>query len=159
MLEELKIEILNGKKSLSEGIALALPEFRNKISEHKVQYLVNEFQGYEQIALDYYKRPGKEFPPYRVVAGEMKLMQLEDGELTAVKHPLSKNDVFFISAPIGWLEESIQLGIDPTMVEMAEMGKPPGGLLVCVTAKSHLQRIVDIVKQSLLSFIDEAEMS
>jgi len=159
MLEQLKIEILNGKKTLSEGIAVALPAFKDKISEHKVQYLVSEFQGYEQIALEFYKRGGKEYPPYRVVHGEMKLMQVEDGELVSVTHPLATNNNFFVSAPIAWIEESINLGLDPTMIEMPEIGKPPGGLIVCVTAKSNLQRIIDIVKQSLLSFIDEAEMN
>lgn len=137
---------------------MALPAFRNKISEHKITYLVNEYQGYQTNALDYYKRPSKEYPNYRVVPGELKLMQIADGSLQTLNHPLAAHQQFFIAAPIAWVEESTLLGIDPTMIEMAEMGKMPGGIVVCVTARTQIQRMLDIVKQSLLAFIDEADM-
>jgi hypothetical protein len=159
MLEELKRDVLNGKRSLAEAITLALPSFRNKLSEHKIAYLVSEYQGYANIALDYYKRPSKEYPNYRVVPGQMKMMQIDDGQLADLTHPLASKSEFFIAAPIAWVEESLGLGIDPTMVEMAELGKLPNGIVVIVTAKAGPQRIIDIVRQSLLSFIDEAEMS
>ena len=157
MLEELKRDLLNGKKPLSEAITAALPAFQGKISDHKIAYLVNEYQGYQNIALDYYKRPSKEYPSYRIVPGQMKLMGLQDGQLMDVTHPLAQHDQFFIAAPISWVEESTQLGIDPTMVEMAEIGKMPTGIIVCLVAKNQMERVVMIVKQSLLAFIDEAD--
>ncbi len=159
MLEELKRDVLNGKRSLAEAITMALPAFRDKLSEHKISYLVNEYQGYQNIALDYYKNPTKDYPNYRVVPGQLKLMQIDDRSAHRSSHPLAAKSEFFIAAPIAWVEESLGLGIDPTMVEMAEMGKMPNGIVVIVTAKVGAQRIIDIVRQSLLSFIDEADMS
>ncbi len=158
MLEALKRDIINGSKPLAEAITLALPEFRDKISEHKIAYLVNEYQGYQTNALDYYKRPSKEYPPYRVVSGQLKLMKIADGELQDVTHPLATREQFFISAPVSWVEESVHLGIDPTMIEMAEMGKTASSIMVCIVPRIQIQRMLDIVKQSLLAFIDEADM-
>lgn len=158
MLEELKRDIINGKRPIGEAITLALPAFRNKLSEHKITYLVSEYQGYQTNALDYYKRPSKEYPSYRIVSGKLQMMKMDDGSLQEVKHPLADRQQFFISAPIAWVEESANLGIDPTMIEMSEMGKMPQALLVCVVPRIEIQRCLDIVKQSLLAFIDEADM-
>jgi len=159
MLQELKRDVINGKRALNDAITTALPLFHNKISEHKVAYLVNEYQGYQNDALDFYKRRTKDYPAYRIVDGQMKVMMTATGELAEIKHPLAKEPQLFISAPIAWVEESSHLGIDPTMVEMGELGKLPNGLFVCVTSRNAMQRIVDVVRQSLLSFIDEAEMA
>jgi hypothetical protein len=158
MLQDLKRDILAGKRTIADAITAALPLFRGKLNEHKVAFLVNEYQGYQNIALDWYKRPSKEFPNYRIIEGQMKMMDTNDGSVSDVTHPMTANKQFFISAPISWVEESLGLGIDPTMVEMSEMGRMPNGILVCITAKANVQRIIDIVKQSLLSFIDEADM-
>jgi hypothetical protein len=159
MLQDLKRDVINGKRALSDAITTALPLFRNKIPEQKVAYLVNEYQGYQSDALDFYKRRTKDYPAYRIVDGQMKMMMSATGELTDIKHPLASQPQLFISAPIAWVEESSHLGIDPTMVEMGELGKLPNGLIVCVTSLSSVQRIVEVVKQSLLSFIDEAELA
>lgn len=157
MLQDIKRDVMNGTRPLADAITRALPEFRGKLSEQKVAYLVNEYQGYSNIAHDWYKRPTKEYPQYRIVSGEMKLMKTTDGSVMDVKHPLATNKQFFIAAPISWIEESCGLGIDPTMVEMSEMGKMPMGLIVCVCPRSQIERIREVVKQSLLSFIDEVE--
>jgi len=157
MLQDLKRDILAGKRPLADAITTALPAFRGKLNEHKVSFLVAEYQGYQTISMDWYKRPSKEYPNYRIVAGELKMMAVSDGSVSDVSHALASNKQFFIGAPIAWIEESSNLPIDPTMVEMAEMGRFPTGIVVCVTAKSNVQRIVEIVRQSLLSFIDEVE--
>jgi hypothetical protein len=157
MLQELKRDILSGKMPIGEGITRALPLFKGKLADHKVAYLVAEYQGYQTNALDWYKHQSKEFPNYRVVPGTLKMMMIEDGSLADVKHSLAERDQFFIAAPIAWVEEACGLGLDPTMIEMSEMGRAPQGIIVCVTAKSNAQKLLEIVKQSLLSFLDEAD--
>jgi len=159
MLQDLKRDVINGKRTLADAITAALPIFRNRIAEPKISFLVNEYQGYQTNALDFYKRRTQEYPSYRIVDGQMKLMVAGTGELADVRHPLARESQLFVSAPIAWLEESAQLGIDPTMVEMGELGKMPNGFIVCVTSRTSVERIVEVVKQSLLSFIDEAENS
>lgn len=156
MLDQLKKDIVSGKTPVSQALAQVLPVLRGRVTDEKLMWFVKELQGYEN-SLDYYSYP-REFPAYRVVPGQLRMMQM-DGTLLDIDTPMSRKEQFFIGAPIAWLEESAQLPNDPTMVEMFGMNvSGRAGVIVCVLERRRLEHILDVVKQSLLALIDAEDL-
>lgn len=157
MLEDLKKRLTNKQVRLGEALAEALPAFRGKITDECIMWLASEMQGY-QNASDWYQRPTKEFPAYRIVKGELGVMDRE-GNLGALNHPLAQRQEFFIGAPIAWLEDSATLPGHITMVEMQElnayMGKFAHGTIVCRMTKDSLLRILENFRLNLIRVIEE----
>lgn len=158
VLQELKSKVQNGQVSLGEAITKALPAFRGRVSDERLIWLSNELQGYPN-ALDFYSRPGNDFPPYRVVRGALKMMDAGTHEVTPVTHhPIGNRTEFFLAAPIAWLEESVQLPGTITYVELPELNvymKGQKGNTVCELTKDQLTRILSSFKTSFCSIIDE----
>lgn len=157
MLEDLRQKIAANQIGLHEALATALPSFRGKLSDERIMWLANEMQGYRN-ATDWYQNPTPDFPPYRVVTGELKVMDRQ-GNLAQLNHPMANRTQFFLAAPIAWLEDSVTLPGSITMVEMAElnayMGKLAQGTVVLHLTKDQVQALLANFKRSLLAVIDD----
>ncbi|HEY9712978.1 MAG TPA: hypothetical protein V6C72_05890 [Chroococcales cyanobacterium] len=155
MLQDLKTKVSAGQIRLSDALSSALPDFRGKIPDDRLMWLVNEMQGYPN-ALDWYSRPMQDFPPYRVVAGQLKLVDRE-GNMGDVNHPLAQRQQYFLAAPVSWLEEAANMPGSVAMVEMQELSsyfKTAGGV-ACLCNKDEIKRILNSFRQSFLALIDE----
>lgn len=156
MLADLKTKVMTGGIRLSDALSQALPDFRGKIADDRLMWLVNEMQGYPN-ALDWYSRPMQDFPPYRVVAGQLKLVDKE-GNLGDAQHPLANRQQYFLAAPVSWLEQATdQQQGSVAIVEMQELSsyfKTAGGV-VCLCNKDEIRRILNSFRQSFVALIDE----
>lgn len=156
MLQDLKTKIQSGQISLNDGIMKAMPSFRGKVSDERLIWLSNELQGYPN-ALDFYSRPSQDFPPYRVVAGKLKMMDKNGNVSDVTNHPLAQRNELFLAAPVAWLEESMMLPGHITYVELQELNVylKGQGAAVCELTKDQLTRILNSLRQSVCALIDE----
>lgn len=157
LLAEVKERVSQGDLRLSDAIARILPTLRGKASDDDLIWCSNELQGYPN-GLDYYHRKFTDLPPYRVVNGLIKVIQ-RDGSSTAISHPMASRSDYFLSAPVGWLEDFYTLPGELSVVELPELtsyiGKETGGTIVCQCTKTQLLRIIGSIKQSLLALLDK----
>jgi hypothetical protein len=154
-VQELRDKVLSGEMRLSIALGKALPDLRGRVNDERLVWLVNELQGYPN-ALEYYQRPAG-YPPYRVVTGEMKLIDRE-GNYGECRHPLASRGQFFISAPLSWLEEAAEMQGSVSVVEMQELSGSfvkSGGGVVCVCTKDQIKRILNSFTQSFVALINE----
>lgn len=157
VLQDVKAKIQSGQIGLGDAITKCLPSFRGKVSDERLIWLSHELQGYPN-ALDFYSRPGNDFPPYRVVRGSLKLMDATGAVTPVLDHAIGKRTEFFLAAPVAWLEESAMLQGNVTYVELPELNvymKGQKGNAVCELSKDQLTRILTSMKQSLCSIIDD----
>ena len=156
MLTELKTKLLANQILLGEALGRALPSFRGKVGDARLNWLANELQGYPN-ALDFYKNPSNEFPPYRVVQGSLRVMD-SLGNVSSVAHAIGQRKEFFLAAPVAWLEDSANMPGQITYVELPElniyMGKGMGNA-VCEVSKEQIERILGNFKRSFIACIDE----
>jgi hypothetical protein len=117
----------------------------------------NELQGY-QNGIDFYRRRFTELPPYRVVSGVIKII-MRDGEAMAINHPIATRNEYFLSAPVGWLEDFYSVPRELSVVELPELtaflAKDAGGTIVCQCTKTQLKRIMESIKQSFILILDK----
>lgn len=155
-MQDIRDKVLSGEMPLSIALGKALPDLRGKISDTRLVWLVNELQGYPN-ALEYYQRSAADFPPYRVVTGEMKLID-NKGNFGECRHPLANRGNYFISAPLSWLEEAAGMDGSVSVIEMQELSGSfvkSGGGVVCVCTKDQIVRILNSFKQSFVALINE----
>lgn len=158
MLQELKNRVMSGEIRLGEALGRALPNVHGKVPDDRILWMVNEMNGYPN-ALDWYQRPTDDFPPYRVVAGQLKSVDPQ-GNLHEVNHPLASKGRYFLAAPIAWLEDAFQLEGAQALVEMQELSAhfaraTGGGGVVCVCSKDEVHRILSSFKQNFVALINE----
>jgi hypothetical protein len=158
VLQDLKSKVQSGQITLADAITKALPSFRGKVSDDRLIWLSNELQGYPN-ALDFYSRPANDFPPYRVVKGRLKMMDMTGAvsEVTAAG-AMGQRTEFFLAAPVSWLEESVQFEGQITYVELPELNvymKGQAGNAVVEFTKDQLTRILSSLKQSFCALIDQ----
>ena len=155
MLTELKTKLLANQIQLGEALGRALPSFRGKVGDARLNWLANELQGYPN-ALDFYKNPSNEFPPYRIVKGSLRVMD-QQGNVQSVQHAIGQRTEFFLAAPIAWLEDSAQMPGQITYVELPELNIYMGmlGNAVCEVTKEQIERIILNFKRSFIACIDE----
>lgn len=157
LFSQTKERLVNGDIRVCDAIARILPTLRGKASDDVLIWCSNELQGYPN-GLDYYHRKFTELPPYRVVSGMIKVIQ-KDGSHVAISHPMASRNEYFLSAPVGWLEDFYSLPGELSVVELPELttyiGKETGGTIVCQCTKTQLLRIIGSIKLSLLALLDK----
>jgi hypothetical protein len=156
VLTELKTKLLANQILLGEALGRALPSFRGKVGDARLNWLANELQGYPN-ALDFYKNPSNEFPPYRVVQGALRVMDGQ-GNVAPVAHAIGQRKEFFLAAPVAWLEDSANMPGQITYVELPELNIYMGmgmGNAVCEVSKEQIERILGNFKRSFIACIDE----
>ena len=158
MLLELKNMVMSGDIRLGEALGRALPDVHGKVADDRILWMVNEMNGYPN-ALDWYQRPSDDFPPYRVVSGQLKSVDTH-GNLGDVNHPLASKGRYFLAAPISWLEEASTMGGNVALVEMQELSAhfakaTGGGGVVCSCSKDEVNRILASFKQNFVALINE----
>lgn len=158
MLQDLRTKLFQRKISLADAVAQAMPEFRGRIPDERLMWLVNELQGYPH-ALDWFQQPSADFPEYRVVNGALKILS-STGEVSDLQHPLASRKRFFIAASIRWLEDSLKIPGPITFVEMAELNaftkQTQGGAIVCEMQKDQITRILTVTGQGFVKLLDLA---
>jgi hypothetical protein len=157
-MELLKARVQSGDIRISDALTRILPKLRGIVTDDTLIWCSNELQGYPN-ALDFYQRKYTDLPPYRVVAGVLKVVR-SDGQLVGITHPLAERNQHFLSAPIGWIEDFYSLPGEMTVVEFPELTKHigAGGTIVCQCTKTQLRRITNSVKDSLILLIDQVAM-
>jgi len=157
MLDDIRTRLLANDMKISEALARALPKLRGKASDDTLIWCSNELQGYPH-AIEFYNRRFTDLPPYRVVAGVLKVIQ-PDGQQKAINHAMAMRTEYFLSASVGWLEDFSTLPGELSVVELPELttyiGKETGGTIVCQCTKTQLVRIIASVKQSFLNLLDK----
>lgn len=158
VLAELRKLVESGRIRLGDAIGQILPEVRGKISDQRILWLVNEMNGYPN-PLDWYQRPSEEYPPYRIVVGELKTVD-KNGNLGPVTHPFATKERYFLAASVSWLEESASIESHRALVEMPELGtylakSTGGGGVVCECSREQISRILISVKNTIVDLINE----
>lgn len=158
VLQELKNRVMSGEIRFGEALSRALPSVHGKVADERILWMVNEMNGYPN-ALDWYQRPTDDFPPYRVVTGQLKSVDPQ-GNLGEVNHPLAAKGRYFLAAPISWLEDAFQMEGHTALVEMQELSAhfakaTGGGGVVCSCSKDEVNRILASFKQNFAALINE----
>jgi len=158
VLQELKNRVISGEIRLGEALGRALPNVHGKVPDDRILWMVNEMNGYPN-ALDWYQRPTDDFPPYRVVTGQLKSVD-PHGNLGDVNHPLATKGRYFLAAPISWLEDAFHMEGAVALVEMQELSAhfakaTGGGGVVCSCSKDEVNRILASFKQNFVALINE----
>lgn len=89
-------------------------------------------------------------------------MLAPDGNLLELKHPWANRDTFFLSAPISWLEDSINYPEEPTMVDMAELTSYLGrgqGNVVLLCSKDSIRNVLNAFKRNFMTLLDNVGAS
>ncbi len=150
-------KILNGNQALSQIISQFLPQLRGKINDANLMWLACELQGF-QNTLTYYKNGDPSLPPFRTVAGILRVVN-SNAEYAPLNHPFAQRTHFFISSPLSWIEEAIQQQQgDYVLVELPDlttMFKLPNQIVVCECTKAELSKILYNVRLKFLDLADE----
>jgi ribonuclease E len=79
--------------------------------------------------------------------------------MAEISHPLAEREDYFLSAPLGWLEDFYSLPGELTVVDMPELtsyiGKQSGGNIICQCTKGQLYTIITSFKQPFLETIEQ----
>jgi hypothetical protein len=157
ILKEIKTKVSAEEIKVSTAIAKILPELRGKASDDVLIWCSNELQGY-QNGIDFYRRRFTDLPPYRVVSGVIKII-MRDGQSMAINHPIASRNEYFLSAPIGWLEDFYSVPRELSVVELPELtaflAKDAGGTIVCQCTKTQLKRIMESIRESFLLILEK----
>ncbi len=120
-------------------------------------WLACEIQGYLNT-LHYYKNGDPSLPPFRTVAGKIYVVST-DGQFSNLDHPFSERTHFFVSSPLAWIEEAVNLQAGNfAMVELPDltnMFKLPNSIIACECSKAELSKILYNVRLKFLDLSDE----
>lgn len=145
--------------SIEQAIVKALPMLRGKVGDETLLWLVSELQGYH-AALDFYQNEKHNLPEYRVVTGQLQLME-PTGAISPVNHPLARRRRYFLSAPVSWLEEFLSLPGDVSLVELPDLTAYLGtgkGTVICQCPKPELMKMLVIIRQKVMAVLSKAEI-
>jgi hypothetical protein len=142
---------------MSDALARALPKFRGLAADELLVWCANELQGYGN-GLEFYQSRSHDLPPYRVVAGHLKVVH-QDGSWGEIAHPLAQRNEFFLSAPLSWLEDFSSIPGESSVVDLPELtnyiGRQLGGTIVCECRKSELERILGSFRENFAAALNE----
>ncbi len=145
--------------SIEQAIVKALPILRGKAEDETLSWLVNELQGYTNT-LDFYQNEKHNFPEYRIVSGQIKLMEPE-GKISSLNHPFARRAHYFLSAPVSWLEGFLSLPGSTSLVELPDLTSYMGigkGNIICQCPKAELSKMLGIIRQKVMSVLQTAEI-
>ncbi len=136
---------------------MALPKFRGLVADDVLVWCANELQGYSG-GLEFYQNKNHDLPEYRVVTGRLRVVSA-DGNFSEINHPLAQRNQYFLSAPLGWLEDFFGLPGDQAIADLPELtnyiGRHVGGTIVCECPRTDLKRILDQFQIKFVSIIEE----
>jgi hypothetical protein len=165
-MQDLLEKAKNPQTNLSEVIQEFLSLHGDAIRPARKFWLECEVSGYKD-AIDYYLREPVDradvgFIAVRPAAGRQTPGTIKalkaDGTHADVDHAIARRNEYFVSIPIGYVQELAQFDGTTSVFELPELtahiGAGAGGPIVLLCQKTELERIVRGVRMNVVSAID-----